>query len=321
MSNFAEGDEDVKAAHRGMVARVLSFVAMVMWLGGFHINLIVGTLCLLNFPNPWACSILAIWILLVFIPARYSSPLGSSVARFICKHATKYFPIKVIFEDENAFDASRSYVIAAEPHSVLPIGIVVLTPQSGVLPINNLRALASTAVFWTPIIRHVWSWLGVAPITRKYFTELLQKGVSCIVVPGGVQECLYMENGREVVFLKNRFGFIRVAMEAGSPIVPTFCFGQSKSYKWWKPTGSWYRQLSRAIGFTPLVFWGRFGGPIPFRTPMYYVIGKPIEVSKNTSPSREEVAAVLGQFIAAVEALFEKHKGAAGFQDTSLHIY
>jgi hypothetical protein len=37
-------------------------------------------------------------------------------------------------------------VIAAEPHSVLPIGIVVLTPQSGVLPINNLRALASTAV-------------------------------------------------------------------------------------------------------------------------------------------------------------------------------
>jgi len=122
------------------------------------------------------CRILAIWILLVFIPARYSSPLGSSVARydltlfcsecnfllsftwtglckeymlgvhghkkvqfqamererfrlffhwdsehvvfcvslrksirFICKHATKYFPIKVIFEDENAFDASRSY--------------------------------------------------------------------------------------------------------------------------------------------------------------------------------------------------------------------
>lgn len=37
-------------------------------------------------------------------------------------------------------------VIAAEPHSVLPIGIVILTPQSGVLPVNKLRALASNAV-------------------------------------------------------------------------------------------------------------------------------------------------------------------------------
>ena len=34
---------------------------------------------------------------------------------------------------------------------------------------------------------------------------------------------------------------------------------QINSYKWWKPTGQWYSKLSRAIGFTPLVFWGRYG--------------------------------------------------------------
>jgi len=159
------------------------------------------------------------------------------------------------------------------------------------------------------------------PATRKCFTECLQGGTSVLIVPGGVQECLYMERGREVVYLKKRFGFVKVAIEAGSPIVPMFCFGQTNSYSWWKPTGQWYSQLSRAIGFTPLVYWGRYGLPIPFRTPMTYVIGRPIEVTKNAKATREEVAAVLNQYIEAVRVLYEKHKTAAGFNDITLQIF
>jgi hypothetical protein len=96
---------------------------------------------------------------------------------------------------------------------------------------------------------------------------------------------------------------------------------QTNIYHWWKPSGEWYNQMSRKIRFTPLVFWGRFGGPVPFQKPMYYVVGKPIPVTKNPSPTREEIAAVHGQFVKAVEELFEKHKAAAGFKDTSLYVY
>ena len=37
-------------------------------------------------------------------------------------------------------------VIAAEPHSILPLGVIILTPQCGVLPVSNLRALGTSAV-------------------------------------------------------------------------------------------------------------------------------------------------------------------------------
>ncbi|KAG0558812.1 hypothetical protein M758_10G053300 [Ceratodon purpureus] len=312
-------DDNVK---KGWKSDVLTFLAIVLWMGGFHLNFLVAGLCIWNFGKPWALTLLAFWIALIFTPVGYNNGgVGDSVARFICKYAPAYFPIKVVFEDKSAFKLKQSYVIAGEPHSFLPIGIIILTPQCGVLPVSDLRALATSAVFWTPYVRQVWTSLGVAPVSRKYFTELLQRGTSAIIIPGGVQECLYMERGREVVYLKKRYGFVKVAMETGAHIVPTFCFGQSNTYGWWKPKGHWYHQLSRAIGFTPLLFWGRFGTPIPFRSPMTYVIGKPIEVTKNPQATHEEVAAVLEKFIEAVEVLFEKHKAAAGFEDISLHVY
>ena len=110
----------------------------------------------------------------------------------------------------------------------------------------------------SPGVREIWTWMGAAPVTRESFTKLLRKRISCIIVPGGVQECLHMQKGREVItsvhwgfltpcswigrqnysmcswsdkywqviYLKQRYGFVKVAMETGSPLIPTFCFGQ-----------------------------------------------------------------------------------------------
>jgi hypothetical protein len=50
----------------------------------------------------------------------------------------------------------------------------------------------------------------------QIINSLLSKGTSVALCPGGVRECLYMEKGKEVVFLKQRRGFVRWAQqEAG----------------------------------------------------------------------------------------------------------
>jgi hypothetical protein len=46
------------------------------------------------------------------------------------------------------------------------------------------------------------------------------------LVPGGVQEVLHMRHDAEVLYLRKRLGFVRLALQHGAPLVPAFAFGQ-----------------------------------------------------------------------------------------------
>lgn len=297
--------------------RFKSVVALALCFGAIHFNIALILFALFFLSLSKALFVFALLIVFMVLPADKNSYLGRKISRFIGKHVRSYFPITLHLDDAQAFHVNRSYVFAYEPHSVFPFGIFALLDNVD-FPIPNIRFLVSSAVFYVPFLRQLWIWLGFTSVDKKNLISLLEAGNSCMLVPGGNRETLFMQHGSENVFLKERRGFVQIAMEMGHPLVPVFCFGQTKTYKWWKVPGKLIENIARSLKTIQLIFWGVLGSPIPFKNPLYVVVGRPIQVKKISEPTREQVARVHSEFLEALQDLFERHKTQAGYTNLKL---
>uniref|UniRef100_A0A0D9VK62 Acyltransferase n=1 Tax=Leersia perrieri TaxID=77586 RepID=A0A0D9VK62_9ORYZ len=262
-----EAAEDGSTVFRGTAYSPLrTTVALALWLGSIHFNAFLLLASLFLFPRRLAALVLATQLFFMFVPINDRSRLGRKIARFISKYVIGYFPVTLHVEDYKAFDPSRAYVFGYEPHSVLPIALGVLLELVGFMPLPKMKVLASSAVFYTPFLRQIWTWLGLVPASRKNFYSYLKAGYSCVIVPGGVQEMLHMDHDSESLF-----------------------------------------SLSDRT-------------PIPLATPMHVVVGRPIEVKKNSQPTFDEINEVHEQFVVALQELFEKYKTKAGYPNLHLRV-
>ena len=90
---------------------------------------------------------------------------------------------------------------------------------------------ARGVLFKIPFYREILLWKGCADAWRQSADWCLKNGRSISVVPGGEREQMLAQRGSvEEIVLKERLGFVRLALRHGVPLLPCYCFGEAQLY-------------------------------------------------------------------------------------------
>lgn len=214
----------------------------------------------------------------------------------------------------------KTVVIAVHPHGV---ACDYRAPMDGLLhgalAGRKVRNLAASVLFMIPICREVCLWTGCVDARRSVADKVLRQGNSVLVMPGGELEQIKTRAHKEEVHLKNRSGFVRLAIRHGAALVPAYAFGTVDLYETYTFLGGVREAIRKNLGVCVPLYKGSFGA-LPKRTPVNVVLGAPLEVGQKDEPSAEDVATAHEAYMAALKALFDQHKAAYGVADRELSI-
>jgi len=175
------------------------------------------------------------------------------------------------------------------------------------LPQEAPTAAASVTKLF-PILKDVLAVFGLIDASSKTLSKRLSKPRGTFVLYiGGMIELFYSSPKEEVVFLKERKGFIKLALRSGADVVPVYMFGNTTvlSVLAWGPLES----LSRTLGMSVTFFWGRFGLPVPKPVHMTYVRGRPLGMPQIENPTSEDIEKWHAVYCQKLTELFDTYKG------------
>jgi 2-acylglycerol O-acyltransferase 2 len=247
--------------------------------------------------------------------------------RMLRRLVSSYFNVRVAIEDKDALAACKQCIISVHPHGVLSLDHAMTfcgysEEVDALLPLTNRSALGANILYKIPFLREFLLWGGGVDAGRATASRCLQTGLSLSVVPGGEREQLLAQAGHtEQLILKDRSGFVRLALNHGVPLVPVYCFGEAQMYYqscFFMPFRRW---VQRKLGVALVMPYGRWGIPgLPLPVPLTYQVGKPIEMPKLPEATRTEVDEHHARYMREVQELFEKHKREAGYGDRELQL-
>ncbi|OON18777.1 diacylglycerol acyltransferase [Opisthorchis viverrini] len=228
----------------------------------------------------------------------------------------------VVASNPSLFPTNRNYLVGYHPHGIFGVGAFVnfateanqfstlfpgLKPWITTLPIN----------FKAPFHRDFLMSFNVISATYKGISYLLDPG-KCgstgnfvVIVMGGAPEALDSRPGKYIFHTNKRYGFFKLALMTGTPLVPCVSFGEPNMYHQVRnPPGcrlrTWQDKFTEFATFSTPLFYAR--ALLPYRTPINTVVGAPIPVPKVPIPTREQISSLKELYLNQLNQLFKRYK-------------
>ncbi|CEM08001.1 unnamed protein product [Vitrella brassicaformis CCMP3155] len=245
---------------------------------------------------------------------------GSPVPSPVLISLFRYFSFKVVWTEESRDKAELSpYIGFMVPHGAFPVAGLLSIPLINLTVRGDFIGAAASVVLHFPIL-NMMKLLGMADVSRASLVHHIKtRRASVGVMADGIAGIFNCWSKEEVLFIKDRKGLAKLAIQLGVPVCPVMAFGNTKCFRVWYDRYGYLERLSRAIRVSVFFLWGRFLLPIPFRQPLVIICAPPVHPGNATeTPTQHHIDTVHEQVLGELQSMFEEHKAAYGWAHKQL---
>ena len=213
----------------------------------------------------------------------------------------------------------RPSLYAVHPHGAFAMGWSILY-SSKIMHEGKVRFVFAPGLYISPLFR-LWSRMVGRPGSSsktsmiRYMKDIQNetgRPGDLALIPGGFEDATLSCIDKDRVYIKKRVGFIKLALQHGFNVVPTYSFGENQTYS--NVQGLWkFRLWLNSLSVPGIVVFGSWLFPLlPKRHPkgLTVVVGEPLVLPTISDPTRDEVKLWHDKYMASLVRLFEEHKEA-----------
>lgn len=286
--------------------------------------------------NPLLWPLIIPYLLLILLSKSSTDGTLSSRSEWLrrlsfWKLFAEYFPAEL--HKTHDLPPTRKYVFGYHPHGIISHGAFAAFATEALgfsekFPgiTNSLLTLDNN--FRLPLYRDYLLLMGLQSVSRESINNILSTGGingegmgrAVTIVVGGARESLEATPGVMRLVLRERRGFIKLAIRNGADLVPVIAFGENDLYDQVSPRKhprlhALQMWVLRTLKFTLPFLHGRgiFNydvGLMPYRKPLNVVVGKPIQVmqQKEEDMDAEYVEKLHAEYVKELEGLWDAYK-------------